>query len=195
MRIQPSPDAVDFLVRRRSVTAKNMQPIAPSAEELKTILQIGTRVPDHGKKAPWKINVLQGQARGRFGRDVLAPRFAVLHPDISDTTIALEAQRFERAGVVLAVLSTPVEHPKIPVWEMELSAGAVCAHLLIAAQAMGYGAQWLTEWTAFDDVVLQALGGTVGKDRVAGFIYIGEATEAPLDRDRPDLDSVVTFMS
>ena len=126
---------------------------------------------------------------------MLAPRFATLHPDSADSTVALEAQRFERAGVVLAVLSTPIDHSKIPVWEMELSAGAVCTHLLIAAQAMGYAAQWLTEWTAFDDVVLQALGGTIGKDRVAGFIYIGEASEVPQERDRPALDSVVTYMN
>jgi len=194
VRIQPSPETVEFLTRRRSVTAKTILPTAPSHDELGTILRIGTRVPDHGKQAPWKIRVLQGEARGRFGRDVLAPRFAQLHPDSAETTIALEAKRFERAGVVLAVISTPTEHPKIPTWEMELSAGAVCAHLLIAAQAMGFAAQWLTEWTAFDDVVLSALGGTVGKDRVAGFIYIGEAIEAPQDRDRPALSDVVSYL-
>ena len=77
---------------------------------------------------------------------------------------------------------------------MELSAGAVCAHLLIAAQAMGFAAQWLTEWTAFDDVVLSALGGTVGNDRVAGFIYIGEAVEVPQDRDRPALAGIVSYL-
>ena len=193
MRIQPSPDTVDFLTRRRSVTVKTMLPNAPSQDELDTILRIGTRVPDHGKQAPWKIQVLQGDARAQFGRDVLAPRFAQLHPESAETTIALEAKRFERAGVVLAVISTPTEHPKIPTWEMELSAGAVCAHLLIAAQAMGFAAQWLTEWTAFDDVVLSALGGTVGNDRVAGFIYIGEAVEPPEDRVRPLLDDVVSY--
>ena len=194
MRIQPSPETVECLTRRRSVTAKTMLPTALSHDELESILRIGTRVPDHGKQAPWKIRVLQGEARGQFGRDVLAPRFAQLHPDSAETTIALEAKRFERAGVVLAVISTPTEHPKIPTWEMELSAGAVCAHLLIAAQAMGFAAQWLTEWTAFDDVVLSALGGRVGNDRVAGFIYIGEAVESPHDRDRPVLSDVVSYL-
>ena len=181
MRIQPSLETVEFLNRRRSVTAKTMLPNAPSKDELDAILRIGTRVPDHGKQA-------------RFGKDVLAPRFAQLHPESADTTIALEAKRFERAGVVLAVISTPTEHPKIPKWEMELSAGAVCAHLLIAAQAMGFAAQWLTEWTAFDDVVLSALDGTVGNDRVAGFIYIGEAVEVPQDRDRPALPGIVSYL-
>ena len=194
MRIQPSLETVEFLARRRSVTAKTMLPTAPSKDELDEILRVGLRVPDHGKQAPWKIKVIQGDARGQFGREVLAPRFAQLHPESAETTITLEAKRFERAGVVLAVMSTPTEHPKIPTWEMELSAGAVCAHLLIAAQAMGFAAQWLTEWTAFDDVVLQALGGTVGKDRVAGFIYIGEAVEPPEDRVRPVLDDVVSYI-
>lgn len=193
MKINPSPDTLKFLETRRSVTARMMDNMPPSDEEVERILRIGTRVPDHGKQCPWRLVVLAGGQRLKFGEEVLAPRFGALHPESAETTIALEAKRFERAGVVIAVVSKPTHHPKIPVWEMELSTGAVCAHLLIAAQAMGYAAQWLTEWPASDDVVLAALGGEPGKDRIAGFIYIGHATEAPSERDRPALEEVTSY--
>ena len=88
--------------------------------------------------------------------------------------------------MVIAVLSSPVEHPSINEWEMHLSAGAVCTTLLYAAQSFGYAAQWLTEWYAYNDRMLDALGGRAGLDRIAGFIYIGEKIKTPMERTRPD---------
>ena len=183
---------LDFLLNRRSVTAKTMTDRSPSPQQLEAMLTAAVRVPDHGKIAPWNLVVIQGDARAEFGEQVLRPAFARVNPDAQPSTVDIEAAKFTRAGVVVAVLSTPKDVAKIPVWEMHLSAGAVCATLLYAAQSAGFAAQWLTEWMAFDDAVLSALGGQPGRDQIAGFIYIGGQREEPTERPRPALEDVVT---
>lgn len=185
-------DALTALKTRRSVKPKAMGPRAPSAAELETILTIATRVPDHGKLAPWKIVVLQGEGRARLG-EVAAQRFAALHPnDATEKHRDAERLRFSRAPLVLAVLSTPKESIKAPRWEQELSAGAVCTNILHACHALGWGAAWLSEWVGFDPVICEALGGGAD-DKIAGFIYMGEKLAEPEDRERPVLDNVVVI--
>ena len=187
---------LSFLQTRRSVKASDMPTGRPDPEVLKQIIAAGLRVPDHGKLAPWRIIVIEGDARAQFGEQVLRPAFvANQRSDAPESTLALEAARFERAGVVLAVLSTPTVPHKIPVWEQHLSAGAVCQNILVAAQSEGFATQWLTEWTAFDSDVKTALGATGPDDQVAGFIYIGGKLTNTDDRPRPDYDAVVSRWS
>ena len=187
------PSTLSFLRARRSVTAANMPAGGPDQDTLHAILSAGIRVPDHGKLAPWRIVVFEGEACAAFGRDVLRPAFAAnQRTDAPETTLALEAARFERAGVVLAVLSTPTVPHKIPLWEQQLSAGAVCQTLLIAAQAEGFAAQWLSEWTAFDPDVRAALNCSGENDQIAGYIYIGGKASNDSDRPRPDFDAIVS---
>ena len=185
---------ITFLTSRRSVTAKNMAPGQVSDTDLDAILTAGLRVPDHGALKPWKLVVLQGDIRKTLDKEVILAEFMRENPDAEDKFIAIEKNRLQRAHTVIAVLSSPVEHPKIVEWEMALSAGAVCTTLLYAAQSMGYAAQWLTEWYAYNDAMLARLGGVAGHDRIAGFIYIGEKVKDPMERTRPDLDEVVTFL-
>ena len=106
----------------------------------------------------------------------------------------IQSKKLQRAGAVIAVLSTPVEHPSIPEWEMHLSSGAVCMNLLSCAQSLGYAAQWLTEWYAYNDRMLEYFGGTKDKDKIAGFIYVGHKIDEPNERKRPDSYEVVTFL-
>ena len=185
---------ISFLTSRRSVTAKNMAPGQVSHADLDAILTAGLRVPDHGALKPWRLVVLQGDIRKTLDEEVILAEFMRANPDAEDKFIAIETARLQRAHTVIAVLSSPVEHPKIVEWEMALSAGAVCTTLLYAAQSMGYAAQWLTEWYAYNDAMLTRLGGVVGHDRIAGFIYIGEKVKDPMERTRPDLDDVVRFL-
>ena len=185
---------ISFLTSRRSVTAKNMAPGQVSDADLDAILTAGLRVPDHGALKPWKLVVLQGDIRKTLDEEVILAEFMRANPDSEDKFIAIETARLQRAHTVIAVLSSPVEHPKIIEYEMALSAGAVCTTLLYAAQSMGYAAQWLTEWYAYNDAMLTRLGGVVGHDRIAGFIYIGEKVKDPMERTRPDRDEVVRFL-
>ncbi|ADE40750.1 nitroreductase family protein [Candidatus Puniceispirillum marinum] len=185
---------VTFLTSRRSVTAKTMAPGQVSRADLDAILTAGLRVPDHGALKPWKLVVLQGDVRKTLDEEVILAEFMRENPDAEDKFIEIETNRLQRAHTVIAVLSSPVEHPKIVEWEMALSAGAVCTTLLYAAQSMGYAAQWLTEWYAYNNAMLARLGGVAGHDRIAGFIYIGEKVKDPMERTRPDLDEVVTFL-
>ena len=185
---------ISFLTSRRSVTAKNMAPGQVSDADMDAILTAGLRVPDHGALKPWKLVVLQGDIRKTLDEEVILAEFMRANPNAEDKFIAIETARLQRAHTVIAVLSSPVEHPKIVEWEMALSAGAVCTTLLYAAQSMGYAAQWLTEWYAYNDAMLTRLGGVVGHDRIAGFIYIGEKVKDPIERTRPDRDEVVRFL-
>ena len=193
----PNPEAhvtnvIEFLSSRRSVTAKTMAVGKVDSSHLDQILTAGMRVPDHGALKPWKLIVISGAARARLDSEIIHAEFTAANPDAKPEVEEIEKGRLQRADVVVAVLSTPVEHPKIDVWEMQLSAGAVCTTLLYAAQSFGYAAQWLTEWYAYSDRMLTKLGGRPGLDRIAGFIYIGEKIKPPIERTRPDPDKVIT---
>ena len=140
------------------------------------MIEIAIRVPDHGKLGPWRFVVLRGERRAEAGQ-ALANRWQALHPEAPAEQAALEGARFMRAPVVVVVVSSPNRRAvKIPLWEQELSAGAACQNLLNAALFSGFGAQWLTEWYAYDDEVARALGLTE-HERVAGFVYIGSHTK------------------
>ena len=138
--------------------------------------------------------MIRGATQKQLDEEVIFAEFIKANPDASAETQSIEKNRFQRADTVIAVISSPVEHKSITEWEMHLSAGAVCTTLLYAAQSLDYAAQWLTEWYAYDDDMLTALGGTPGHDQIAGFIYIGEKIKAPMERTRPDPDKVITYL-
>ena len=188
-------DVINFLQSRRSVTAKNMDSSFVTDDDLNNILSCGIRVPDHGALTPWILTVIKDEARYRIGNKILAPEFKLNNPDASKEEIEYERNRFIRASVVIGVLSKPVSHPKIPLWEMELSAGAVCANLLIAAQSLGYAAQWLTEWYSYNKIMIKEIGGDPKTDKIAGFIYIGDKVKQPIERRRPIKEKVIKFLN
>ena len=188
-------DVINFLQSRRSVTAKNMDSSFVTDDDLNNILACGIRVPDHGALTPWNLTVIKDEARYRIGNKILAPEFKLNNPDASKEEIEYERNRFNRASVVIGVLSKPVSHPKIPLWEMELSAGAVCANLLIAAQSLGYAAQWLTEWYSYNKIMIKEIGGDPKTDKIAGFIYIGDKVKQPIERRRPLKEKVIKFLN
>jgi nitroreductase len=181
---------LELLEQRRSVVAREMVGPGPDDAQLARLLRIAARVPDHGKLAPWRFIVFKGEARSRFGA-VLARRFRDLNPDADEAAVAFEAARFERAPVVVAVISRAAPHPKIPEWEQQLSAGAVCQTLLVAASAMGFASQWITEWYGYDEHVAAALG-LGAHERVAGFVYLASATARPGERARPAMEQIIS---
>jgi nitroreductase len=178
-----SAETLALLTRRRSTPAIGLAAPGPDANQVEHLLGIAARVPDHGKLAPWRFILFEGDARGSFGT-ILGKVWTVKNPDATKDQSRFEQQRFERAPLVIAVISTVIEHHKIPLWEQELSAGAVCQNLLIAASAMGFGAQWLTEWYAYDPDIKDALGLRSG-ERIAGYVYVGTATDEVVERPRP----------
>lgn len=181
---------IDLLLTRRSVTANKLGEPGPSLTELKQILTAGARVPDHKKLVPWRFVLFQGEARAAFGH-VLELACKLEEVDPSPMRLETERGRLLRAPVVIAVVARVIEKPAVPDWEQVLSAGAVCQNLLNASVALGYSANWITEWYAYNTRVREAMG--LGPtERVAGFIYIGTAQEPPEERDRPELSDIVT---
>ncbi len=186
----PAPGTLDLLLTRRSASAKAMTGPGPDAGQLATILTAATRVPDHGKLTPWRFIVLEGEARAAFG-DKVAALFRRRMPDAIPELVEAERRRFLRAPTIVAVISRAEGNAKVPEWEQVLSAGAVCMNLLTAAHALGFKGSWLTEWVGYDEGVKPILG-LAEKERVAGFIYLGQPAVALEDRPRPALDTVVT---
>ncbi|HZR90093.1 MAG TPA: nitroreductase [Bradyrhizobium sp.] len=184
------PDALELLKVRRSVKPREMTGPGPSPAELETILTIGARVPDHGKLAPWRFIVFEGDARERAG-EVIAKVFANKNPQASAADVEIEKKRLTDAPLVIAVVSLTKPHPKVPPFEQELSAGASAMNIVTAATALGYGACWLTGWFAFDRDVLDGLG-VKADEKIAGFIHIGKVTKPNEDRPRPVLSDIVT---
>jgi nitroreductase len=183
-------DALALLKTRRSLKPFEMTGPGPSASELDTILTIGSRVPDHGKLAPWRFIVFEGDGRARAG-ELFARLFAQKNPQATPDQIAKERAKFTDAPLVIAVVSRTVEHVKVPAWEQELSAGASAMNIIHAATALGYVCDWVTGWIAFDRDVLDALG-LAPNEKIAGFIHVGKATKAIEDRPRPALSDIVT---
>ena len=185
---------IDFLKKRRSTVAKKMLVGKVLKKDLSTILEIGTRVPDHGALKPWFIKVIQGKTREYLDKEIILKEFKKVNKEASMKSVSIESNRFQRAHTVLTVFSSPINHNKIPEWEQSLSAGAVCTNLLYAAQGLGYAAQWLTEWYAYNKKLIKALGGNANKDKIAGFIYIGRKISKPKERTRPNINEVVDYI-
>lgn len=183
-------ELITHLLTRRSVSARLLGEPGPDEAALDKILRAATRVPDHGKIHPWRLILIQGEAREKFGR-ILRRHYPDIEPNASEAKLDLEAARFLRAPLVIAVISSLIAPHKIPEWEQILSVGGVCLNLLYAAKALGFGANWLTEWCAYHAKVQEALGLTAN-EKIAGFIYIGTASEKPEDRPRPALSDVVS---
>lgn len=186
-------ETVEFLTTRRSTVARMMDEPGPDDAELKTIMEAGMRVPDHGRMTPWRFIVIRGDARDTIG-NVIADVFRKNNPDAIDEQVEMEQERLMRAPVVIAVVSRVQKEHKIPEWEQVLSAGAACQTMLIAAQSMGYAAQWLTEWYAYDADVKKAVGAG-DDDEIAGYIYLGTGIGKLSDRARPEYDDIVSEWS
>jgi nitroreductase len=177
---------LDFLALRRSASAGVLRAPAPDADQLNDLLRLAARVPDHGKLAPWRFILLEGEAKARFVQGVEA--IAEGWSDADKRKAALFKLKTPPLSVV--VVSRHIEG-NIPEWEQRLSAGAVCMTLQIAAQAMGFGANWITDWYAFDPKVDALLGLTEG-EKIAGYMHIGTAEEPPQERVRPDVAAITT---
>ncbi len=182
---------LDLLARRRSVKADKLVEPGPDADQLSRILTIAARVPDHKKLAPWRFIVFAGDARAAFGTVMAAACEAEEQEPPSRIRLDLERGRFTRAPLVVAVVSRIVPHRSAPEWEQTLSAGAACYNLCLAANAMGFGTSWVTEWVAYSPAIRTAMS-LAENERIAGFIYIGTAAQAPEERERPALADIVT---
>jgi len=179
-----------LLATRRSGKARDLIAPGPDAGQLRRILSAAMRVPDHGKLAPWRFVVIDADRHDAFAA-LLTDAYLAEKPSAGRLEIEAMEQFARQGETIVAVLSTPVENSKIPRWEQELSAGAACMTLLIAAHAEGFVGSWLTGWAAYDPLVLQALGGAPS-DRIAGFLFLGSPSRALEERPRPAYEAVVS---
>ncbi|MGI9355590.1 MAG: nitroreductase family protein [Rhizobiaceae bacterium] len=176
---------------RRSAVSLTLEEPGPDAGELRGIIEIASRVPDHGKLAPWRFVLWEKPAREAMHGALL---------DLLDSLEHIEDKPKKRAGTdkllhapcVVAVISQAAEHPKIPVWEQQLSAGAACMNMLIGANSRGYEAQWLTAWYVYEDTAREILQLNQG-ERIAGIIHIGSTSTPKTKRARPDIDDILSI--
>lgn len=184
----PSPELQHRLAVRRSAPAQALGGPGPSPAEIERILELGARTPDHGKLFPWRFVVM-----GPRSRAVLAEALLPLTDRQADPGKARKVlSKLTAPPLSILVVSTPVEGHKVPVWEQQLSAGAVCMNLGHAAHALGYSSSWITDWYSYDPQALEFLG-VVESERVAGFVHIGTLAEPPLERPRPDMTQKVAW--
>ncbi|MFO1207788.1 MAG: nitroreductase family protein [Amaricoccus sp.] len=184
----PSPEALDFLLTRRSRPPKLFSPPGPDHAELLRLLTAAARVPDHGKLEPWRFVVLEGAGKARFAA-AIRDRAAAAGQDPDKGALA-----FEQAPLAVAVVSSPKPSDKIPAIEQTLSSGNVALSLLNAALAAGWGASWMTGWAAYDRPLVEGVLGLAPHESVTGFVYLGSCTTPPPDRPRPDVPALVTWI-
>ena len=181
-----SPAAL--MATRRSGKPRDLGEPGPTAEQLDRILAAATRVPDHGKLAPWRFVIVPAEERPAFAA-LLDRAYRAERPDPGKVEIEAVRQFAHQAPALIVALSTPAHASHIPIWEQELSAGAACMSLLIATHAEGLAGGWLTGWAAYSDMVRDAFGGP--GERIAGFLFLGSPTRPLEERPRPARDEVV----
>lgn len=184
---------LEFLSSRKSAPIGELGLPGPDEADIRTMLQIASRVPDHGKLAPWRFILYRGEERHRIG-EMIATLAQKQQGELTDVARMKELERFSRAPLVIGVINRPRAHPKIPDWEKFLSGGAAAMSLLLAANALGYGANWITNWYSDEPEGRQILGLSPD-ERVVGFVHIGSFSGQIPERPRPDLEELVTDYS
>ncbi|KQZ28647.1 nitroreductase [Mesorhizobium sp. Root552] len=175
---------LDFLLARSSVQISDLHEPAPGDTEIAEIMAAASRVPDHGRLAPWRFIVYRGGSREEIGKK-LAELAEQREGPLPEGRRNQELTRFSRAPLVIGVVSAPKDNPKIPQWEMFLSGGMAAMNLMLAANALGYGTNMITNW--YSDVPEgRAILGLAPHERVIGFVHIGSYDGAPFERPRPD---------
>jgi nitroreductase len=189
-QISPMTAALSLLQQRHSVPSRQLGEPAPDEASLRALLEAAIRVPDHGKLVPFRLIRLQGEAKLRFG-ERLAALAIRNNPDLSDAKLEKERLRYTFAPLVMVVVACLHAESKVPEIEQKLCAGNVAYNLLLGAHALGYGAQWLTGWAAYDREVATMLR-LAEHEHVVGFVHLGTAQIEVPDRDRPALADLLT---
>ncbi|MGE3298362.1 MAG: nitroreductase [Porticoccaceae bacterium] len=175
---------LEFLLRRQSIPSRLLAAPGPDAAQCRALLAAALRVPDHGRLAPFRLLTLTGPARLALG-SMSAELALKREPDRDPALVGKDRERFAAAPLIVVVVACISAGHKVPEQEQLLSAGCVAYNLLLGAQALGFGAQWLTSWVAYDRAVADWLG--LGADeRVIAFVHIGSASVPGVDRPRPD---------
>ncbi|UPG84864.1 nitroreductase [Luteibacter aegosomatis] len=185
-----SPSPLDILNDRRSVPSRQLGEPGPDGATLRRLIEAAVRVPDHGKLEPFRIRVLRGDAKREFGRK-LAKLAVEANPDLSDAKREKERNRYEHAPLVLVVSAKIDGDSKVPEIEQTVTAGCVAYNLLLGAQALGFGAQWLTGWAAYDRQVAKLLD-MKKSEHIVGFVHVGTPTMEAPERERPSYDDIVS---
>ena len=182
---------MDFLLSRRSHSVQTLIKPAPNQTALKKILTAAARTPDHGKLVPWRFLILDNQIMPKVAKKILEiGGIREIDPD----KLQKNVNTFLKSPLVVAVISSPSSNSRIPLIEQQLSAGAVCLSLLNAAHAEGWGANWLTGWMSYDEIFLKTVLKLTDSEIVAGFIHIGTKTSKPVERERPDLTKIMSWL-
>lgn len=183
-----------YLSARRTIPSAHLGVPGPDDQQCKDILTLASRAPDHGKLVPWRFILIEGDARQDLGEFCVARQKSTAQEEgrvLTEAEVHKTASTFANAPLIVVLVSTAAEHPKIPVWEQELAAGAVGMNLIHASIAVGFSAQWLSSWMAYDPEVCAKLG-LAKSERIAGFFHIGTPQEGPVERARPLTDDITT---
>ena len=181
--------SLEFLQQRLSVPSRHLGEPGPQDEQLDALLNAAIRVPDHGRLTPWRLRLIRGDARHQFG-ERLAQIHAQQDPEVTEKALLKDRERYLAAPLIVVVIAHVLDGHKIPQREQILSAGCVAYNLLLGAQALGFGAQWLTGWAAYDSAVAELLGLEAG-EQVVGFVHIGTPLEPAAEHSRSPLADVL----
>ncbi|WP_435170567.1 nitroreductase family protein [Falsirhodobacter sp. 1013] len=186
----PNTAAFEFLRTRRSRPPKSLTGPVPSRDDLRPLLEIAARTPDHGMLVPWRFLVIEPAAMPKLAALADARATAL---DLDEEKRAKGRGQFDLGNLAVVVIASPKTSDKIPPMEQTLSAGAVCLSLVNAALAAGWGAGWVTGWVSHDAGFAEGMG-LAPEEWIAGIVHIGTETAIPPDRARPDIDAITTWI-
>jgi len=180
---------LSLLSTRRSGKPRDLVAPGPNDAQLRQILEIAARTPDHGKLSPWRFVIVPADKRAALAETITAA-YRAERPQAARLEIEALEQFATQAPALVVVLSSPKVESHIPLWEQQLSAGAACMNLLHAAHALGFAGGWLTGWAAYSDAVRDAFGAE--PEQIAGYIFLGTPAKQLEERPRPDLQKIIS---
>lgn len=161
---------------------------APTDEHLRLMLAAAKAAPDHGELRPSDFVVMHGPGAARDYGEVLAEayvrRVEATGGEPVPAKLEKERTKLGRAPLVLAAVARHRHSEKIPWIEQQYAVAASCQNLLLAAEALGYGAMWRTGDPAYDANVKAALGLSE-HDAIVGFVYIGTVPDGARKQPHP----------
>ena len=155
------------LSTRRSIS--KVDPETPNDSDLLEIIRSISSVADHKSLRPWRFLIIRGDDRLRLG-DALDEAAGVVRKPGETNTKPL------RAELLLALVSSPAKHDKVPEWEQHATA-AGAGHLLeLALWQAGWGVMWRSG-TLTNTEPVRRLHRLADHELLMGWFYIGAVSE------------------
>ena len=182
-------DALDNILNR--VSARKLIEPHPTQDEMDKVFKGALRAPDHAWLRPSSFIQVTGEGINRLSK--IFEEYAKTIPDIKDEIISKYKNAPYRAPMIVILVSSIKNHPKVPEIEQKLSTAASAQNILLTLNALGYSAIWRTGKLAFNPFIASKLNLKFDQE-ILGYIYVGTADGSNKKIPELDIEDFVSYL-